>query len=341
MGDVLHALPAATALREAFPAAHIGWIVEERWADLLCSGDSPRGGPRLVQRPLIDRLHVVNTRAWRSAVLSGATWSAIVATIEELRCERYDAAFDFQGAIRSALLARLSGAPVVYGYAQPRENAASMFYTRQVQTVQSHVVDQNFSLVRTVTGTASSTIAALLPRDPAAENNAANKLRALGIGSYAIFNPGAGWGAKQWPPQRYGQVAKMLSDRTGLQSLVNFGPGEEELAAGVESASCGTAKAITTSISELIALTRRATLFVGGDTGPMHLAALLSIPVVAIFGPTNPERTGPYGTRSLVLRNEDSITSHARITQSEPGMLKIGTQEVVDAAVRLLGVTGA
>jgi heptosyltransferase I len=132
----------------------------------------------------------------------------------------------------------------------------------------------------------------------------------------------------------------MLAQKMGVRSLVNFGPGEEELAFAVEKASCGTAKAITTSISELIALTRRAVLFIGGDTGPMHLAALLRIPVVAIFGPTNPARNGPYGTRSVVLRSDASLTSHARITRPEPGMLEIDADDVVDAAVKLLGETG-
>jgi heptosyltransferase I len=129
----------------------------------------------------------------------------------------------------------------------------------------------------------------------------------------------------------------MLANKTGLRSLVNFGPGEEELASTVERVSSGCAQAMSTSISELIAITRRAALFIGGDTGPMHLAAILKVPVVAIFGPTNPARNGPYGTRSVVLRNEASITSHARRTHPEAGMLEISAAEVVDAAVKLLG----
>jgi heptosyltransferase-1 len=122
----------------------------------------------------------------------------------------------------------------------------------------------------------------------------------------------------------------------GVQSIVNHGPGEESLAREVENASDGAARSFQCSISELVALTRRAKLFVGGDTGPMHLAAALTIPVVAIFGPTDPARNGPYGTRSMVLRNPESSTSHARIAQPDKAMLEITVDAVVDAARTLL-----
>jgi heptosyltransferase-1 len=156
-----------------------------------------------------------------------------------------------------------------------------------------------------------------------------------GFGEFAIVNPGAGWGAKRWPPERYGLVARELA-KLGLRSVVNCGPGEDSLAREAEAASEGVAKAVRCSISELIVLTRRAKLFVGGDTGPLHLAAALRVPVVAIFGPTDPSRNGPYGTRSIVLRNPESVTSHARRAQPEEGMLEIDVQEVVTAAKRLL-----
>src|SRR5271154_3309939 len=132
MGDIIHTLPAATALRRAFPEASIGWLVEERWAELLCTLPEPRSGPRSPRRPLIDRIHTVNTKTWRRSLLSTQTWEQIAAGLSELRAQRYEVAVDFQGAIRSALLARWSGAPTVYGVRQPRENVAGMFYTRQV-----------------------------------------------------------------------------------------------------------------------------------------------------------------------------------------------------------------
>jgi heptosyltransferase I len=154
---------------------------------------------------------------------------------------------------------------------------------------------------------------------------------------FILLNPGAGWGAKQWPGDRFGEVARELS-QLGFRPLVNFGPGEEPLAHAVEAASGGTATSISCSLAELVALTRRARLFVAGDTGPLHLAAALNVPVLAIFGPTNPERNGPYGTRSVVLRSPSSQTSHSRRAQIDPGLLEITPWQVLHAARELLRV---
>jgi heptosyltransferase-1 len=157
------------------------------------------------------------------------------------------------------------------------------------------------------------------------------------MGEFAILNPGAGWGAKRWPAERYGEVARGLGD-LGVRSILNYGPGEEELVRVAGVASGGTAQAMSCTISELIALTRRARLFIGGDTGPLHLAAALRVPVVAIYGPTDPARNGPYGTRSIVLRSAESVTSHARRAAADEGLLAIGSEAVVGAAKRLLRI---
>lgn len=334
MGDIIHTFPAVTALREAFPGITIGWLVEERWAELLCTLRCPRSGARSAQRPLVDRVHTINTRAWRQSLLSFNTWQQIAVGVSELRGPRYEVAVDFQGAVRTALLARWSGAGVLYGDTQPRENAASMWYTRQVTTIGTHVVEQALSLAQAVTQRYTPTPRTEFPIDPDAENRItqlAGEER-----DFAILNPGAGWGAKQWPVERYGSVARELA-KDGIRSLINYGPGEEELAAAAEAASAGAARKISCSISELIALTRRARLFIGGDTGPMHLAAALGIPVVGIFGPTNPARNGPFGTSAIVLRRASSLTSHARHREPEKGLLEISPEEVIAAARKLLG----
>jgi len=174
-----------------------------------------------------------------------------------------------------------------------------------------------------------------LPRDAEVEARVDRHLAELGVGGLAILNPGAGWGAKRWPAERYGEVARGLA-AWGLRSILNYGPGEEELVGIAEAASAGTACAMKCSITELIALTRRARLFIGGDTGPLHLAAALGVPVVAIYGPTDPARNGPYGTRRIVLRNPQSVTSHARRAEAEDGLLAIGSDAVVAAARELL-----
>lgn len=336
MGDVMHGLPAVTALREAFPEAMLGWLIEERWAELLCTLPTPRSGPRSAQRPLVDRLHTVNTRQWRRAPFSAATWERVAASLSDLRAAQYEIAVDLQGAVRSSLLARWSGAPVIYGAAQPRENLASMFYSRQVVTRGEHIVEQNLSLARAVAQRPLKTPRVELPRDHAADEECARRLQAKGTQEFALLNPGAGWGAKQWPPERYGQVAKQLSE-SGLKSLFNFGPGEEDLARAVEAASGDATETFTGSLTQLIALTRRARLFIGGDTGPMHLAAALGVPVVGIFGPTDPARNGPFGTRAIVLRSPSSNTSYQHVFHAHDGLLEISSGQVVAAARQLLG----
>jgi heptosyltransferase-1 len=288
----------------------------------------------------VDRVHSVNTGEWRREPFSFNTWQKMAVGLSELRGIRYDAVIDFQGAVRSALLARWSGAPVVYGDAQPRENAASMFYTRQIflRTNGTHVIRQAVALAEAIishAGNPSLTEEATVefPVDADAENRI-SELTA-DVKDFVILNPGAGWGAKMWPVERYGQVARALAG-DGFSSLVNCGPGEEELVTAVVTASQGTARKISCSVSELIALTRRARLLIGGDTGPMHLAAAMKIPVVAIFGPTNPARNGPFGTQSVVLRSASSLTDHSRHGEPEQGLLEITVGDVVAASRKLL-----
>jgi len=335
MGDVIHTLPAARALRDAFPKAMIGWLIEERWAEFLCAPGTPRHGERSAQRPLADWVHTVDLKGWRKSLFTIQTAEQSARVWNDIRSAHYEVAVDLQGAIRSAVLARWSGAPVVYGAAQPREAPATLWYTRRVITRGTHVVEQNLSTIETIIGKPLATPAVQLPRDNAAEERIAQRLCELGVGNFAIVNPGAGWGAKCWPAERYGQVARTLVT-WGVQPVVNYGPGEQDLANEVERASGRAARPFPCTISELIALTRRAKLFIGGDTGPLHLAAALQVPVVAIFGPTDPARNGPYGTRNVVLRNPASSTTHARNAKADQTMLEISVDAVIAAAQNLL-----
>ena len=368
MGDVIHTLPAVHALRTAFPEAMIGWIIEQRWVELLCAPGTPLRGPRSAQRPLVDWVHTVNLVGWRKSLFSISTIQNIARVWNDVRAAHYDVAVDLQGAMRSALLARWSGARVVYGAAEPRESPASLWYTRKAMARGVHVIEQNLSVAEAVATTETSPSLfipstarnplfagavgtgaqgkpkaprAELPRDPAAEERISQRLTEKNISQFALLNPGAGWGAKRWPADRYGQVARQLAS-LGLSTIFNYGPGEQELAQAAQQASnAGEAGAMPAeimncTISELVALTRRARLFIGGDTGPLHLAAALGVPVVAIFGPTDPARNGPYGTRSIVLRNPSSATTHARHAQPDQGLLEIGADAVVAAARELL-----
>jgi len=337
MGDIIHALPAAAALRQARPSALIGWLVEERWMELLCSRQAAAASfPRCARKPLVDVVHAANLGAWRQAPFSDETWKETAALLREIRGAAYDSVFDLQGAVRSAVLAQFSGAANRIGSERPRELPASLFYTRRVPVSGRHVVEQACGIVSSIAGDRRPPPAAQLPVDPSCEAWCDALLQSRGVHSFALLCPGAGWGAKCWPPERYGQAARAMAVH-GLRTLINAGPGEEGLAREVEAAAGGCGQTVVCSVGELIALTRRAKLFIGGDTGPLHLAAALQRPVVGIFGPTDPARNGPYGTASIVLRDPASATTHARRAQPDAGLLAIPAEAVISAARHLLG----
>lgn len=333
MGDIVHALPAVAALRRAHPEAQIGWAVEERWADLLCAdGDWQRYAAGTAEKPLVDQLHFVNLRAWRKALFSDETWKEFSAVRAGLRDAGYEAAIDFQGAWKSAWVATWSEAPMIVGLSDTRERGAAMFYTRKVPLRGEHVIEHAMELAAAL-GAGHTPLAPQLPRDPHAEKWAGQQSAARG--SFAFISPGAGWGAKRWPPERYAEVARALGAH-GLNSIVNIGPGEDALADAIEKGSAGRAFRVTCSIGEMIALLRRARLFVGGDTGPLHVAAALGVPTVAIFGPTNPARNGPYGADAIVLRDPESETSYSHVDREHEGLMSIPAAAVIGAARELL-----
>jgi len=336
MGDVLHSLPAVCALRKAFPSTTIGWLLEERWAELLCAPAAPRHGARTPQKPVPHWVHTVRLREWRRLLLSRQTMRQISDAWKEVRSVGYNVALDLQGAIRSATLARWSGAALVYGSDAAWERPAAWLYNRKIRTHGRHVVEQWHSLAEALAGRRLAIENTELPHSQKVQESIDSRLGELTRNGFAVISPGAGWGAKQWPAERFGRVARQLA-LSGLPSVVNYGPGEEGLACVVVRESGGAAQPMQGSISELIALLRRARLFIGGDTGPMHLAAALNVPVVALFGPTDPARNGPYGTRSTVLRDPASVTSHARRAEADPGLIKIRPEDVVQAAEKLLG----
>jgi heptosyltransferase I len=338
MGDVIHTLAAVAALRAARPNLRIGWIIEARWSELLCAKRAPRSGPRSPLRPLVDFVHEVDTKSWRKSLLAKETRAQIAAIRREVTSQNYEVTSDFQGALKSAVIARLSGAKIVAGFAHPREVPAHFFYNQFVETTDRHVIDQYRRIAEFITGTLLPTCDPIFPRDNEAESRIAARL-GPDAENCVLINPGAGWGSKQWPSQRYGAVARALSS-DGLTPIVNFGPGEQELSLEVQQASGGVAQPISCSISELIALTRRAKLFIGGDTGPLHLAAAMHVPVVAVFGPTDPGRNGPYSTNSIVLRDPASKTSLSHTSARDPGLLNITAEEVIAAARQLLEKSG-
>jgi heptosyltransferase I len=294
IGDVVHALPAVAALRRERPEARIVWIVERSAAAIL------RG------TNCVDRLVEIDTRAWRRQLLRRETQRAIADRLGALRSETFDVAVDFQGLLKSALVARASGAPRRIGFATSdlREPASRVFLSEQVEVgSQAHVIEKNLALVRHlgIRGDEPYEFPIAVPDDDERDVE-----RRVPDGPFAILNPGGGWWTKLWPADRFGRLADVLYERSGLVSVVTFGPGEEPLARRVVEASRdGRASLFPSSLMQFVALARRAALFVGGDTGPLHLAAAAGTPVVGVYGPTDPRRNGPFASNDLVVGRND------------------------------------
>jgi heptosyltransferase-1 len=200
-----------------------------------------------------------------------------------------------------------------------------------VETAAPHVVDRGCELLGAAIGEELRAAAVPLPVDEAAERWCDALLEGLGVsGRFALLAPTAGWGAKQWPVERYGAVAAALAE-AGCVPLVNAAKENDGVAAAVP---------VVCSMAELVALMRRVSLMVAGDTGPLHLAAALGRPVVGLYGPTDPGRTGPYGgphcARSEVIRHESSSVDHRRHSEPEFGLAQITVEEVVEAGLRML-----
>jgi heptosyltransferase-1 len=336
MGDILHALPAVTALRLAHPEWVIDWVVEPRWRALLAAESGSGRGPA---QPLVDRLHLALTREWRKAPLSRKTVNEIGALRSALRAGGYDAVLDLQGAWRSAVVGRMAGSRRLIGEAEPREWAARWLFTQRVATCGAHVIEQDVELASAVAGDALTPVKPWLPVNSAAEAWADEILPCGAAMPSVLINPGAGWGAKRWPTERYAAVARGLTNR-GVRVLVNAGPGEEPLAGGIVR-SVGAVSGLACSLGQLIALTRRVALVIAGDTGPLHLACALGRPVVGIYGPTDPSRNGPFGTRFKVLRSPASRRDHKRHEAPEAGLLTIQPEDVLLAAGELLAEENA
>lgn len=346
MGDILHALPAVTGIRAALPNATLGWLVEERWSELL-TAQGRKASPSTIspKKPLVNHVHTIDTRRWRRHFFRASATAEILGAVKRVRKMNYDVALDFQGAIKSALLAKLSGSGNIAGFINPREPAARFFYGQRFSRNGEHVIEQNHAMaalaLKTYLGESELKLSApQLPHDPMAESWTDSEIARLGIASFAIMNPGAGWGAKQWPPERFGEVARALASHN-IKTLVNAAPGEEELGRAVLAASGGNAFELRCTIGQLIAITRRARIFIGGDTGPLHLASALGIPVVGLYGPTDPARTGPFGARAIALRHPESETTFSHHSETEAGLLKITADEVISAARHLLGGSDA
>jgi heptosyltransferase-1 len=284
LGDVVHAIPAAAALRRAFPAARIDWLVEAK------------------HRAIVDLVTAVD----RTIALERPTFGGWNDVVGQLRRTSYDLAIDLQGLLKSAVLARASGAARVIGFSiwHLREKTARPFYSHVRDAEGGHVIAKNLRLLEAA-GVTDTTIRFPLADAPSA---ALERLReTTGPGArLALINPGAAWPNKRWPPDRFGEIAAFVRDECGLVPVVLWGPGEEVLARAVIARSGDRAvMAPATSVTDLVALARASALVVSGDTGPLHIATAVGTPVVALFGPTDPQRNGPFAAGDITVSRYD------------------------------------
>jgi len=319
LGDIIHAIPAAAALRRAYPQAAIDWLVDVRHQELL----------ELV--PIVNRRIPINT----------SSAASVVGVVRELRRARYDAALDLQGLLKSAVLARLSGATRVFGFPPEllRERGARLFYTETAGEVAPHVIHKNLSMLKAVGIRMPDVEFPLEDRNPGIAADARSRLGLAAGERFAIINPGAAWPNKRWPPVYFAEVARALSSRHNLRSLVLWGPGEERLASDVVAASEGTAAvSARTTVADLVSLAKAAALMISGDTGPMHIAAAAGTPLIGIFGPTDPQRNGPWSDDDLTVSRYRACACHYQRQCRISGwcLLDISPREVMGLVDRRL-----
>ena len=297
IGDVVHTLPALAAMRRSLPEAEIAWVVEKRAAEILRENE------------YIDRLIEVDTRSPREGKLE-ALLPEVRSQLRELRGAKYDVAIDFQGLLKSGMIAKLSGAPKRWGFDRRnlREPASRVFYTDTAKIEpRINVIRKNLSLVGSALGIGVSNRELEFPIYTSNEHQGEAAAVAAQVGGrFALLNPAGGWVTKLWPAERFGELADKLWSELSLPSVVVTGPGEAALAERVRGASRSeTTIFAVPSLKGLYELARLSTVYVGGDTGPTHLAVAAAAPVVGVFGPTEWWRNGSPNTDDVCVERLD------------------------------------
>jgi lipopolysaccharide heptosyltransferase II len=325
IGDVVHSLPTLATLRACFPRAHIGWVVEEPAAPIL------RGNTDLSEMILLER-----------GRLTGPAY--LLKWMRDLRDRSYDTAVDLHNLLKTGIITLASGAGVRIGFRKCRE-ANFLFMNRWVQPAahHRHLVEKYLSLLSPLGVTESQWVRRFrLGWEPQEDEWADRFMSQNGLepGDRLIaVNPGANWDSKRWMPERYAAVADRLIRQSGARIMVLWGPSERRLAETVirtMKEKCWMAPPST--LRQLMALLKRCRLIITGDTGPLHIAAALGVPSVALFGPSDPARNGPYGEGHRIVQS--SILPATRWQTKEHGdrwMKDITVEAVVEAAVKQLG----
>lgn len=328
LGDIIHTVPAQQWLRSRYPRAELHWLCEQPYRELLEAV------------PGIRKVWVADTRGWRRNPLQSRPW----ALFRQLRVSGFDMAVDFQGLLKSAVLARASGAIEVVGFParQLREPAAAFLYTRTqaVTDRRRHQVDHHLDLVDPPAH-----------RLPAPAHPIPLKIPALAVEQVesalsrwdeppVVLNLGGGWATKRWPPERFGLLADSIEREFHLPVLLTYGPGEDDLIQAAGQSRSSPVPALQTGLFELAALCRRSRLVVAGDTGPLHLAEALGTPVVAILGPALPWRTGPYSPDNPAVLHREACPHPYRRRCRRHFCMDIEVEKVLSAVRLVLERTG-
>ncbi len=312
LGDVVHALPVAAAVRQAWPAVRLTWIVERRMAGVLAG------------HAAVDEVVEVDTRGWRRARRAGEVAAALremAALHRRLRALHADVALDLQSLLKSAVLTRATRAARRIGFAPrwSREPLSALVLTHRVTPPAGarHVVEQYLAVLQPL-GVRTPAVDFGVAVDPGAEARVEELFGAAGLkrqGRLVVLNPGAGRADKRWPVERFRALAERLGQETKAAVLVVWGPGEQEAARAIaEARGVRPVLAPPTSVPELIAILRRASVVVAADTGPLHLAAAVRTPCVGLYGPTSAVRNGPYGGGHHVVQGADGAITGVSVT---------------------------
>jgi len=317
LGDIVHTFPAVAALRDSFPHSDIVWLTHPRWVELVESS-------------------ALATEIWP---VDSRDLGSVREVVGKLRARPWDAAIDYQGLWKAALLPFFGRVRRRIGFsaATVREYGVPILYTDRVDAKADHVAEQNGEL--SLRAGAKGGIAAFRLRVNEPDlARVQGELKRQGVRRYVVLSPGGGWRSKCWPAERFGALCERISSEMGITCIVNYGPGESQLADSVR-AQCESRKSIAFDgdLGSLMALLRNGECFVGGDTGPLHLAVALGTPAVALFGPTDPRRNGPFPPGDIVLRSADATTTYSRSNETDRSLLALSVEAVFDAVKARLG----
>jgi lipopolysaccharide heptosyltransferase I len=300
LGDIVHSLPFLNAIKLYFTKSVIHWVVAKGFEGLLD------------RHPMIDRLWVINKDTWKKIRNVKGTISELKTLSQDLKKEKYDIVIDLQGLLRSGLITAATGARIRIGFKEAREGSR-LFYTHKVEGGKDIHAVQRYLKIAAFLGCDIADISFPFPPSEFPSTFNLNK-------DYAVIVPGARWKTKRWPEEEFGQ----LTSRLPLQSVIVGSNTDKDIAGLIVSLSKGNAISLAgkTSLKELIGIMRDAKFVISNDSGPMHIAAALGTPVFALFGPTDPTRTGPYGKGHTIIKADAPCAPCFRRTCDDSQCLK-------------------